>query len=61
MTPVPPDSRVNEEAIPSEQPLAASPGPEGPRAPSTDRRWLIWLLLFVLIVLAVVYRSVLRT
>lgn len=53
------DSTVNEEAIPSEQPIAASPGPVFERKPRRGWRsgWtLAFLLLVVLIVLTGLYR-----
>lgn len=48
-----PDPSLNQEAIPAQQPLAASPGPEQERKPRSGWRsgWLFLLLLLVVLVL----------
>jgi hypothetical protein len=53
MMPAPPDPTVNKEAIPAEQPIAASPGPEHERKPRSGWRsgWTLLLLLLVVVVI----------
>ncbi len=49
----PTDPTVNREAIPTEQPIAASPGPQGERKPRSPWRsgWTILILLLVILTL----------